>query len=194
MSHAETWAKTPKDHFVAGGPPADKNIIGGGVNAVLSDWPYFSSLFHVCPQSEAMSPGAAITINVNQVLHCNFGHLTLWSHAVQIDYSVKLFADLGDTNSTYNSHRAYSFSDKIFTAGFSSVMLKVRALHSIDSTWLLFPRVSLNCTGCRQWRRRLLRYQRLRHHRVSWPSGCDSAQGVHSHQSVRTCCSKQRSS
>ena len=42
-----------------------------------------------------------------------------------MDYSIKLFADMGDSNSTYNSHRAYSFSDKVFTAGFSSVMLKV---------------------------------------------------------------------
>jgi hypothetical protein len=50
------------------------------------------------------------------------------SHALQIDFSVKLFADLGDSYSTYNSHRAYSFSDKIFTAGFSSLMLKVSVI------------------------------------------------------------------
>jgi hypothetical protein len=53
-----------------------------------------------------------------------------------MDYSIKLFADMGDTNSTYNSHRAYSYSDKVFTAGFSSVMLKVcflKLIHSISS-------------------------------------------------------------
>ncbi len=138
MSHAETWAKSPKQRFVAGGPPAQNNIIGAGVRAQLSDWPYFSSLFYVCPQSEAISPGAAITININQVLDAIFVYLILWSHAVQIDYSVKLFADLGDTNSTYNSHRAYSFSDKIFTAGFSSVMLKVRLLHRINCSFSHF--------------------------------------------------------
>lgn len=69
VSHTETFAQSQsvKPRFVAGGNPSDNNIVGAGVLAQLSPWPYFSSLFTVCPQAEALTAGAAITININQV-------------------------------------------------------------------------------------------------------------------------------
>jgi hypothetical protein len=69
VSHAETYAQSQnvKPRFVAGGSLPDNNIIGAGVLAQLSGWPYFSSLFFVCPQAEALAAGAAITVNINQV-------------------------------------------------------------------------------------------------------------------------------
>jgi hypothetical protein len=70
VSHAETFAQSPKTRYVAGGSLPEQqsiNIIGAGVLAQLSGWPYFSSLFQVCPQFEALVAGAAITVNINQV-------------------------------------------------------------------------------------------------------------------------------
>jgi len=107
VPHSETQSQGSKPRFIAGGSPAPPVNLFTGVTAQLTAWPYFSSFFYVCPDP-SLDPKSAFTININQV-----------------DYSVKLYADLGNTNSTYNSHKAYSFSDKVFTAGFSSVMLKV---------------------------------------------------------------------
>jgi hypothetical protein len=75
VSHAETWSKSQssKPRFVASSSSSqEQNIIGPGVVAQLSEWPYFSSLFYVCPQgAEALVAGTAITININQVsLEC----------------------------------------------------------------------------------------------------------------------------
>jgi hypothetical protein len=69
VSHSETWdqSQSVKPRFDAGGSPSSTNIVGAGVIAQLSPWPYFSSLFYVCPQAEALAAGAAITININQV-------------------------------------------------------------------------------------------------------------------------------
>jgi hypothetical protein len=69
VSHAETWSQSQlsKPRFVAGGLSQELNIIGPGVVAQLSPWPYFSSLFYVCPQADALVAGTAITININQV-------------------------------------------------------------------------------------------------------------------------------
>ncbi len=66
VSHAETWAESPKTRLTAGGPLGPLNIGGNGAQTPLSPWPYFSSLFYVCLQSEALAPGAAITVNINQ--------------------------------------------------------------------------------------------------------------------------------
>jgi hypothetical protein len=68
----------------------------------------------------------------------NIARFSFKSHTLQIDYSVKLFADLGDSYSTYNSHRAYSFSDKIFTAGFSSLLLKVSVIYIWKSKFFFY--------------------------------------------------------
>ena len=72
VSHSETWeqSQSVKPRFDAGGTPSPTNptnIVGAGVMAQLSPWPYLSSLFYVCPQAEALAVGAAITININQV-------------------------------------------------------------------------------------------------------------------------------
>jgi hypothetical protein len=69
VTHSEVVAESQKTRYVAGGGVSDLNIVGVGVSVPLLPWPFFSALFLVCPLGNALLPGAAITLNINQVFH-----------------------------------------------------------------------------------------------------------------------------